>query len=73
MDQLVEETMTATVLTVIIWWLGSPQVGQHVYPDMDSCLASAMRVIESPGVVALDCSYIEVDAGSYRLAFGISI
>ncbi len=65
--------MTATVLTVIIWFAGSPQVGQHTYPDMDSCLAAAMRVIESPGVVALECKYVEVDAGSYRVAFGIHI
>ena len=65
--------MNATILTVIIWLAGSPQVGQHVYPNMDTCLASAMRVIESPGVVVVDCSYVEVDAGSYRVTFGIHI
>ena len=65
--------MNATVLTVIIWLAGSPQVGQYVYPDMDTCLVSAMRVVELPGVVVVDCSYIEVDAGVYRVTFGIHI
>ena len=65
--------MNATILTVIIWLSGSPQVGQHVYPDMDTCLVSAARVIVWTGVVAVDCSHIEVDVGSYRVTFGIHI
>ena len=65
--------MNATILTVIIWLSGSPQVGQHVYPDMDTCLVSAARVIVRPGVVAVDCSYVEVDADVYRVTFGIHI